>query len=90
VLLPHLWSLFGGRFNSEHVKKIFQPALGRFRQFADQAGYSPPKTHRKAHQRCKVRDKSIAVVFQVEFEPPGRKYGCTPRRPAIPSCKRQC
>jgi hypothetical protein len=50
----------------------------------------PPKTHRKAHHRRKVLDKSIAFVFEVEFEPPGRKYGCTPRRLAISSCKRQC
>src|ERR1700737_1080451 len=79
----------GARFNSEYLK-IFQPAFDRYRHFADEAGHSLPMAHRKAHQRAKVPNKRIAFVFQVEFEPLGRKYGCTSRWPAIPFCKRQC
>jgi hypothetical protein len=40
-------------------------------------------------QRSKLRGKRIAFVFQVEFEPLGRKDGCASRRPAIPPGKRQ-
>jgi hypothetical protein len=78
----------GDRFSSEYVKN-FQPEFDRFRHFADEAGHSLPMAHRKAHQRSKVPNKRIAFVFQVEFEPLGRKYGCTSRRPAIGFCKRQ-
>src|SRR6476646_12152427 len=45
---------------------------------------------RQTHQRSEVRDKRIAVVFEVKFEPLGRKYCCASRRSAILSCKRQC
>src|SRR5216684_9130071 len=46
--------------------------------------------HCKMDQRSKVRDKRIAFVFEVEFEPLGRKDGCTSRRPAVSPGKRQC
>src|SRR4029077_13354302 len=52
--------------------------------FADQGGDSLPQTH----QWSELPDKRIAAVLQVEFEPLGRKYGRTCRRPARPSCKR--
>src|ERR1700682_6743370 len=79
----------GGGLDSKDVK-ILQPASDRFRNFADQGGRSPPQTHREAHPRCKVRDKWIAVVFEVKFEAFGRKDSCTSCRPAILSRKRQC
>jgi len=58
--------------------------------FADEGGSLPPMGRRQTHQRSEVRDKRIAVVFEVKFEPLGRKYCCASRRPPVLSCKRQC
>jgi hypothetical protein len=77
-----------GRCNSKDVE-IFDSAFDRFLHFSREDGDSPPTPPRKAPQRCNVCHKRIALVFQVEFEPFGWKYGCASRRAAIPSCKRQ-
>ncbi len=45
---------------------------------------------RQAHQRSEVCDKRIAIIFEVKFEPLGRKYCCASCRSAILSRKRQC
>ena len=71
------------------LTKIFQPALDRFRYYANQAGHSPSATYRKPHQRSEICDKRVAIVLQVEFERLGRKDHCAPRRPVMPSRKRQ-
>jgi len=84
-----LLSSCGDRLALKNVK-IFQPAFDRFRHFADEGGHSLPMAHCKMDQRSKMRDKRIAFVFQVEFEPLGRKDGCTSRRPAVSPGKRQC
>jgi len=78
-----------GGFSSKDVK-IFEPASYRFGHFADDGGSSPPMGSRQAHQRSEVRDKRIAAVFEVKFEPLGRKYRCTSHRLAVLSGKRHC
>jgi hypothetical protein len=77
-----------GGFNSRDVK-IFEPASYRLGHFADEGGGSPSMGRRQTQQRPEVRDKRIAVVFEVKFEPLGRKYCCASSRSAILSCKRQ-
>ena len=76
------------RLHSKDVK-TFEPASHRLGHFADEGGSSPPMGRRQTHQRSEVRDNRIAVVFEVKFEPLGRKYCCASRRSAILSCKRQ-
>jgi hypothetical protein len=72
------------------TSKIFEPTSYRLGHFADDGGSSPPMGRRQTHQRPEVGDKRIAVVFEVKFEPLGRKYCCASRGSAILSCKRQC
>src|SRR5258707_15865804 len=76
------------RLDSKDVK-TFEPASYRLGHFADEGGISPPMGRRQTHQRSEARDNRIAVVFEVKFEPLGRKYCCASRRSAILSCKRQ-
>lgn len=76
------------RLHSKDVK-TFEPASHRLGHFADEGGSSLPMGRRQTHQRSEVRDNRIAVVFEVKFEPLGRKYCCASRRSAILSCKRQ-
>ena len=40
-------------------------------------------------QRSELRGQRIALIFKIEFDRLGRIYGCAPRRPGIPFCKRQ-
>jgi hypothetical protein len=77
-----------GGFSSKDVK-IFEPASYRLGHFADEGDSPPPMGRRQTHQRSEVRCKRIAAVFEVKFEPLGRKYGCASCRPAIFSRKRQ-
>ena len=77
-----------GLVNSSHVK-IPEAAFDRFHYLAGQGNRSPPGIHRKAYQGPKVSDQRITLIFQIEFEPLGRKYRCASRRPGIPSGKCQ-
>lgn len=56
------------------TREFLRPALGWFRDLAGQRSHSIQTAHRKAHQRPKVCEQRIALIFQVEFEPLGRKY----------------
>jgi hypothetical protein len=48
-----------------------------------------PKAGRKAHQRRQMLGEGIAFIFEIEFEPLGRKYRRTACRPALRMRKAQ-
>ena len=75
-----------GRLNSEDAK-VLQPPFDRLCHFANEDGQLLPSAPRHAPPRSKSHDKRVASVFQVEFEPLGRKYGCTSCRLTVPSCE---
>ncbi len=51
---------------------------------------SLPDVGRKPHQMAQRRNQRTALVFQIEFESLGWKYGRASQRPGMPSRKRQC
>jgi hypothetical protein len=58
------------------------------RQLLNGYDYPFPTASREPRQRCEMRGKHIAVVFQIELESLGKKYSRAPPQPAMPSGKR--
>ena len=84
----HLRRRRSARFHSVDLQSL-RSAFHRFGEFAGQERHCMQTMYRQADQWPEVHDKRIALIFQIELEPLGRKYRRTSRRPGIPSGKRQ-
>src|ERR1700722_15999306 len=73
----------------QRASKNLRSALDGRGDPASQGNRSPPTGHRQLHKRLEMHDQRIAVVFDIEFEPLGRKYRCAARPPGDPSRKRE-
>src|SRR6516162_1261798 len=70
-------------WTSFQLKGVKNPAT-------DQKPFDPePKARRTPYQRRKMPGEPIAAIFEIEFEPFGRKYHGAAARPALLARERQ-